>query len=210
MCIFGGGGGGAKELARQQQQQADEARADADKKAAALKTGKANIDNAFSMFNDDFFNNIAKSYTDYATPQLEDQYDLAKKNITYALARNGTTNSSIAGDEFGQLAKQYATNITGIQGAGQDYANKARSDVASNKNDVTNQLYATNDADSANTAALAASKALAAPVSFSPLGQLFTNIAAVAAQNKLASDATGGVGGGARLFGSNNPSYAVR
>ena len=210
MCIFNSGGGAAKELARQQQQQADEARADADKKAAALTAGKANIDNAFSSFNDDFFNNIAKSYTDYAMPQLEDQYGLAKKNITYALARNGTTNSSIAGDEFGQLAKQYATNKTGIEGAGMDYANKARSDVASNKNDVTNQLYATNDADSANTAALAAAKSLAAPVSFSPLGQLFTNIAAVAAQNKLASDATGGVGGGARLFGSNNPSYAVR
>jgi hypothetical protein len=209
MCFFGGGSGGAKAQAAQQQQQADEARADADKNAAALTTGKANIDSAFSGFDDNFFNGLAKNYTDYATPQLEGQYGLAKKNITYALARNGTTRSSIAGDEFGQLAKQYATNQTGIAGTGASYASKARSDVQSNKADVTNQLFASNEADSANVAALSAAKSLATPPSFSPLGNLFTNISAVAAQNKLASDASGGYGGGARLYNTGTSAYGV-
>lgn len=210
MCIFGSGNAN-KQIADQQAQQAAEARTDANTKAAALTTGKANIDQAFSGFDDNYFNGISQKYMDYAQPQLDDQYAQSKKNITYALARNGTTNSSIAGDEFGQLSKQYATNQTGISGTASDYASKARADVQSNKTDVTNQLFSSNDADAANTAALSAAKSLAVPTSFSPLGQLFTNVSAVAAQNKLASTGYPSSAGGAQLFsgGSTSPSYAV-
>lgn len=221
MCIFPSDGG-AKALAAQQQQQADqaaaqaktqadEARSDADARTAAVNTGKQNIDSAFSGFNDDYFNQVSNAYKNYAQPQLDDQYTAAKKNITYALARNGTTNSSIAGDEFGQLAKQYATNESGIAGTADDYANNQRQTVASNKNDVTNQLISSGDADAANTAAISAAKSIAIPASFSPLGNLFTNVSALAAQNKLASDANSIPAGsvGARLFGSSSPSYYV-
>lgn len=219
MCIFGGGDGGAKALAAQQQQQADQARADATAREARINTGKANIDQAFSGFGDDFFNTLSKNYLDYAQPQLEDQYTQAKKNITYALARGGNTHSSAAGDQFGQLAKQYSTNQTGISGTAADYANQARRDVAADKSDVTNQLVATGDADAANAAALSAAKSLAVPISFSPLGSLFSNVSALAAQSKLAADATipgygggvGGTGAGARLYGASGPgSYTVR
>ena len=192
------------------QQQADQTKADADARAASIATGKQSIDDAFSGFDDNFFNGVSKAYTDYAQPQLDDQYDQAKKNITYALARNGTINSSIAGDEFGTLAKQYATNQTGIQATGDNYANSERQSLAADKNDVTNQLVSSGDASGASTAALSSAKVLAQPPSFSPLGTLFTNVSAVAAQNKLASDANGvGYGStGARLFGATTPSGA--
>lgn len=193
------------------QTQADQTKSDADARAAAIATGKQNIDSAFGGFNDDFFNGLAKNYTDYAQPQLDDQYTQAKKNITYALARNGTTNSSIAGDEFGTLAKQYATNETGVAGTGANYANSARQSVAADKNDVTNQLIQSGDADAANISALSAAKVLAVPPTFSPLGTLFTNVSAVAAQNKLASDSNLSPGSvaGARLFGASSPSSYV-
>lgn len=225
MCIFGGGDGGAKALAQQQQQQADaqtallnkqadEARADSDARTARISQGKQDINSAFSGFNDDYFNQLSKSYIDYAKPQLDDQYDQAKKNITYALARKGTLNSSIAGDQTALLDKQYATNETGLQGTAADYANSAQRDVIANKNDVTNQLVSTGDADTARTAALSAAKAVAAPPSFSPLSNLFTNVSALAAQNKLASDANSYGSSsqiGARLFGSGSSpgSYSV-
>lgn len=209
MCIFGGDGG-SKALARQQQQQADEARADATARAGRIQTGNANIDQTFGQFNDDYFNKLSKSYLDYAQPQLDDQYTNAKKYITYALARNGTTHSSIAGDEFGDLAKQYATNETGLNSTAADYANRARADVAANKSSVIGQLNASGDADAATTAALSASRVLAAPPSFSPLSALFTNVSALAAQNKLASDSNPATSSGARLYGAPSTSYGVR
>jgi len=202
MCIMGDGGAGA--IAAKQQQQADQARADANKRAADIQTGQANIDNAFSAFDDNYFNGISKKYLDYAQPQLDDQYDYAKKNLTYALARNGTTHSSIAGDEFGQLAKQYATNQTGINSNASDVANNLRSQVNSQKASVTNQLLNSADADAASASALAAAKTISATPSFSPLGNLFTNVAALAAQNKLASDSTPSYATGAKLFGGNS------
>lgn len=211
MCIFGSGGGD-KALAAQQQRQADEARADQNTKAAALRTGNDNINNAFAGFDDNYFNNLSKSYLDFQKPQLDDQYDQQKKNITYSLARNGNLNSSVAGDEGAVLDKQYALNLTGLNSAAGDVANTARRSVQSNKNDVESQLNASYDSDAANTSALAAARTLAAPTSFSPLGNLFTNVSAVAAQSKLASDGASGYGSpGARLFGgsSSSPSYGV-
>lgn len=202
MCIFGGGNSGAKQLAAQQQQQADQARADTNRKNAALQTGMGNIDAAFQGFDDNYFNNLAKNYEDYAKPQLQDQYDQQKKNLIYALARKGNLNSTVAGDQQALLDQQNARNLTGIESTGMDYAAQARRDVQAARNDVTGQLNSSYDADAANTAAMAAAKSLAVPVSFSPLGNLFTNVSALAAQNKLATDA-----GPAN---SNNPSYGAR
>ena len=187
MCIFGGGGG-ARAAEVQQQKQADEASADAAQKATALREGNANIDKAFSGFDDNYFNGLQRNYTDYAMPELQDQYDQSRKNIVYSLARKGNLNSTVAGDQYGLLDKELAKNMVGIEGAGADYANQARRDVQANKQDVIGQLNTTYDAASANDMALSASKALAVPKSVSPLGQLFTNVSALAAQSKLASD----------------------
>jgi hypothetical protein len=214
MCIFGGGNSGAKALAAQQQQQADQARADTTRKNAALETGMGNIKSAFGGFDDTYFQNLAKNYEDYAKPQLDDQYAEQKKNLTYALARHGNLNSSVAGDQTALLDKQYSTGLTGVEGAGADYANQARRDVQAARNDVTGQLNSSYDADAATSAATAAARSLAVPVSFSPLGNLFTNVSALAAQNAIASDASPANGNnpssGARLFSSRyRSSYGV-
>ncbi len=214
MCIFGGGGG-ARAAEKLQQQQADEATADAQKKANALQVGMGNINTAFSGFDDNYFSGLAKNYTDYAMPQLQDQYDLAKKDITYSLARKGDLASTTAGDQQALLDKQNARNIVGVEGAGADVANQARRDVQANKQDVISQLNTTYDAGSANDMALSAAKSLAVPKSFSPIGQLFTNVSALAAQSKLASDgSTPGVypyGGntGAQIYGGGSASTLV-
>lgn len=208
MCIFGGGGGASKDLARQQQQQADEARADQQRKSAALRTGMGNIDNAFAGFNDDYFAKLSQNYRDYAKPQLDDQYGEAKKNIVYSLARKGNLNSTVNGDQMALLDRQYANNETGLEGAASDVANSARRDVQSNKDAVIAQLNTSYDSDAATTEALARAKAVATPISFSPLGQLFTNVSAIAAQNKIAQDSNP-ANYGARLFGGNRNGYGV-
>lgn len=213
MCfnIFGGGGGGAaRQSEKIAQQQADQAQADAAAKAEKLRTGMANIDNAFAPFDDTYFAGLAKNYTDYAMPQLQDQYDQAKKDITFALARKGNLNSTTAGDQYALLDRENALNTTNIYSTAQDYANQARSDVASNKSAVQSQLGSTYDADAANSDALERARVLTAPKGFSPLGQMFTNISALAAQSKLASDANPyNATYGAKSYNTGSNSYSV-
>jgi hypothetical protein len=202
MCIFGGGGG-ARAAEKLQQTQANEVRSDADEKAGKLREGNAAIDNAFSGFNDDYFSKLQRDYTDYAMPQYQDQYNDAKNNIVFSLARHGNINSTVAGDQYADLDKEAAKAMVGIQGTGADIANSARRDVQADKQDVIGQLNTSYDVGSATDSALSAAKALAVPKSFSPLGQLFTNISAVAAQNKLASTGNPELYGnyGARNYG---------
>ena len=211
MCFGGSSSGVQKQLAQMQLQQSQQATQDAATKASALTAGMSNINNAFGGFNDDYFNNLAKNYTDYATPQLQDQYDLSKKNITYALARGGNLNSSVAGDQQALLDKENATNLEDIAGTAQDYANTARQNVQSQKQNVVSQLDASYDPDAANTEALSSAKSLAVPVSFSPLGNMFSDIAAAAAQNKLATTVYpyGGPMGAALTPSSASSSYGV-
>lgn len=227
MCIFGGNPQSGNQAAVEQQtkqierqtqileQQANDTRKDAEERDARIAAGKQSIDEAFGSFNDGFFDQLSSSYINYAQPQLDDQYAQARKDITYALARKGNTRSSVAGDQFAELDKQYATNQTQIRGTGADYAARARQNVYADKNDVTNQLISTGDADTARTSALSAAKVLAVPPSFSPLGTLFTNISALAAQKKLSSDANPEAADsiGAKLFGGSSGAssgYVVR
>src|SRR6478736_3044441 len=52
-------------------------------------------------FGDDFFNDRREAYMNYATPQLEDQYGDAQKQLTFALARGGLLDSSVRGEKAG-------------------------------------------------------------------------------------------------------------
>ncbi len=228
MCIFGNPNKGVQAAADQQsaqvekqtafmEKQAADTRADAEARDARIARGKGEIDSAFSSFNDDFFNQLSDNYVKYAQPQLNDQYEDAKRDITYSLARKSNTNSSVAGDLFSRLDKQKATNETQIRSTGADYATRARQNTFADKNDVVNQLISTGDDEAARTSAFSAQKVLAIPPTFSPLTGLFTNVSALAAQKKLASDATPTSGAdtiGARLFNgtgiaSATPSYRV-
>jgi len=188
--IFGGNSGGASRTAeRAAQGQANDLRTDTDRRAVALRQGMADINTSFGGFDDSYFRKLQQDYTDYNMPQLRDQYDDAKSNILFSLARKGNLASTTAGDQYGKLDRQNAVNVAGIEGAGKDYANQARTVIQGNKQDAIGQLYGTYDADAANSVALSNSKSMAVPKpTFSPLGQMFQNISAVAAQNKIASE----------------------
>ena len=165
MCTGGGGGDGG----------AAQARADEAARQARIKEGSANIDKSFGGFNDAFYNQRAKAYTDYANPQLADQYARTQQNLTYNLARQGLTASSEASRNAGELQRQYNDNRALIASRGLDAANEARQQVEQNRSELISQLNATGDPAAAASAALARAGTLSQQQSFSPLGQLFAN-----------------------------------
>ena len=165
MCTGGGGGDGG----------AGQARADEAARQARIKEGSANIDKSFGGFNDAFYNQRAKAYTDYANPQLADQYARTQQNLTYNLARQGLTASSEAARNAGELQRQYNDNRAQIAARGIDTANEARGQVEQNRSELLAQLNATSDPAAAAASAVNRAGILSQQSSFSPLGQLFAN-----------------------------------
>ncbi|CAB4135530.1 hypothetical protein UFOVP291_35 [uncultured Caudovirales phage] len=165
MCTGGGGGDGG----------AAQARADEAARQARIKEGSANIDKNFGGFNEAFYNQRAKAYTDYANPQLADQYAQTQRNLTYNLARQGLTASSEAARNAGELQRQYNDNRAQIAAQGLDAANQARGQVEQNRSELLAQLNATSDPAAAAASAVNRAGILSQQSSFSPLGQLFAN-----------------------------------
>lgn len=196
MC--GGGGGGGDGGARER----EEAR------QAAIRAGMGRIDDTFKQFDDDFFNKRTTAYTEYALPQLDEQKAQALEALTYALARGPGVNSSVGADKMADLEKQYIRQKQAIEGQGIQYANDARGDVERNRSDLVSQLTASADPTAAGNAAMARAQMLQAMPNFTPLGQLFTDIAGTIgsyAEGNRARQAVQGVS----LYGNRGGSRVV-
>jgi hypothetical protein len=178
---FGGDGGAAAAAQRQSQvaaQQAAQQAADEQARQDRIKQGQGSIDSAFSGFDQNFYDNRAKAYEDYANPQLDDKFQQSRRDLMYALARNNILDSSEAARATGQLEKDYNTQKQSIVDTGQGYANQARSQVESNRTDLVNELTSSADPNTVASQAQSRAGAVSANPTFSPLGAMFQNLAA--------------------------------
>ena len=125
-----------------------------------------------------FYDARRQSYIDYATPQLEDQFKDASRDLLLALTRSGLQNSSARARRFGDLQKQYDTNARTIANKALDFENRARSSVESAKSDLYSQNQ--NLADPAMVAQNAMNRAttLTQMPSYNPLLALFEGVTA--------------------------------
>jgi hypothetical protein len=130
-------------------------------------------DRVNGQFDDGFYTGRRQAYLDYATPQLNDQYAEAQKQLTFALDRSGMLDSSVRAQKEAELEKLYDTNRRAVADQGLTYENQARTNVEDARAGLVQTLNATGDAEGAASAAIARSKALSAADSYSPLGQLF-------------------------------------
>lgn len=165
---MGGGGKGGSGAA-------DAARAEEAARQASIREGTNKINTLFdSQFTDDFYNRRQQAYLDYATPQLQDQFDKARQALTYALDRAGTADSSIRASREAELQKLYDTNTRSLADTALNYGNEARNNVESARSSLISQLNASADQNGAINSATARAAALSAPQGYSPLGQMFS------------------------------------
>jgi hypothetical protein len=165
MCL----GGGSSSLNDEYEQQ----RAEEAARQARIKSGMENINNAFAGYDDAFYNERATDYMNYATPEIEDQYVDAMKDLTRALARSGNLNSSLAAQRRADLLEKRNKAEVDAARRGQGYANDTRAALANVKSNLIQQNNAL--ADPTLIAAMAANQSQAASAlpDYSPIGQLF-------------------------------------
>ena len=136
-------------------------------------------------FDDAFYNKYKQNVLDYYMPQVDKQYSDAKKQATYGLARSGNLLSSAANDLTADLSKQNDVNIAGVRNQADTAAGDLRSQVNTERQKATSQLYATEDPEVAANQALASVRdiSLSQP-NMSPLSALF-NVATIGGANVL-------------------------
>jgi len=179
MC-FGGGGDSflQEEYARQ--------RAEEEARQGRITAGKAAIDSAMAGYDDDFYASQAQNYMDYATPQIEDQYTDAMKSLTRALARNGTSQSSMAAERRADLKTKLNNAQVDAARQGEAFANDTRTALAGVKNNLIAQNQSL--ADPTLIASMAANQSNAASQlpSYNPVAQIFADATSgLATQSQL-------------------------
>lgn len=126
----------------------------------------------------DFLAQRKQAMSDFYMPQIAQKADKAKEGLTFALARAGLLNSTVAGKRQAELGEQMALEKGSILSKiASDVAN-TKSRINQSRNAVESGLRASGDASSA------ASQALSSAVTFreeqpelSPLGNLFAGLA---------------------------------
>lgn len=171
MC-GGGGGGGEDPVKYQREQEAARQR--------RIEQGKDQLNAIFAELEGGgdrapIWNQQQEAYMDYAMPQVEDQYRDASGDLTYALARQGQSQSSLAGDRRAKLRRDYNLRQQEVADKARGYANQAKQNIADQKASLLQMLTTTADPGAAATAARSAVSAMRDTPSFSPIGPLFQN-----------------------------------
>lgn len=138
----------------------------------------------FSGYNDNFFNQRAQAYEDYALPQLGQQYQQTKNALQFNLSNRGLLGGSVANQENSDLNLSLGQQKQGIADQGQAQAQQLRSDVQNSKLQAISQLYQTASPAQAQSSALADASRLSAPSSFAPLANGFANLVNQYAMNQ--------------------------
>lgn len=205
--LFGISSDGAANAANNQQAQITAQQQAHD---SAVAAGKSNIDTAFSSFTPDYFKGIQSSYTKAYEPQLDDQYGIARDQLTAALAGNDTLGSTAGANSTAMLQKQYNTSQSDIASKGQDAANTAQANVNNEKTNLYNMNSSAADPLAAQTSAQAATGALVSPQSYPSLGNVFgAALSPIASATKTAAGSpyypnpNAGIGFGSAPIGGN-------
>jgi len=146
------------------------------KRQAKVDAGLAAIEEVFSQYDQDFYDETSDAYLDYYTPQLEDQYKDGLRELQFALARGGRFNSSTEVDKKGGAAEDLEFQRQELMGNATKAADQTEQSVLDAKERMIklNEVNANPDL----AASLSASQAgvLNQPPKYDPLVDVFADI----------------------------------
>lgn len=170
MCLGGGGDGGAGAT----QRRIEELEAE---RQARIKEGAALINSQFdSKFNDQFYGDFQKSFLDFFTPQLDDQFNAARGDVISALTNRGNLKSSAGIRMLQDVEKKNATERNLLANRAQDEASNLRSGVENERANLFSLNESSADPERLAPLVTSSATALTAPQAFTPLEGVFASV----------------------------------
>lgn len=207
MC---GGGGGSDAAAQASQQQMEfltsqQAKADAKEaqRQADITSGTNKINEAYSGFTPDYYAKIASDYFGgYAKPQIDVAQQRDLRQSKFGFARNGTSNSSAAAREIGDIQSIYGQAATDAANRGQQMSQDRQTQVANSRTNALQQLQSSEQPLSTAANAVQTSQAYTVSPAAMAITDLITNAANAVNRSYMTSGYTGGGSGGGGFFGN--------
>lgn len=185
MFDFLTGGDAAKDAKKA----ARRAEAAAEERKKNIATGTSQVRTAFNnTYTDAFYEKLRSALLDYYMPQVETQYQDAQNQTLYGLDRRGLRESSVRGDAFGKLQTRYNTAKQDVVRRGETLVGQRKGDVGRALESSIMQINAAEDPISAAAIGAQNAKINTYQADYSPMGQVFTDLSSVFAQQRQLED----------------------
>lgn len=147
------------------------------KRQAAITQGTGDINQQFSGFNPQFYQQRSQAYQDYALPQLSQQYQQNRDQVGYNLANRGLLKSGAAGKEWSDLARTNSQAQQGIADSGIAQAQALQRQVEDSKSQQLALLNQSADPAQARQGAISTAASFQQPSVFAPIANEFQGLA---------------------------------
>lgn len=148
------------------------------KRQADIKAGNVKIDEAFSQYDPNYYNQFKTTYTGNYNPEIDKQYESATGKMTAALAGRGMLDSSLAANKYGEAQTTRNDARSRVANDAEVAAGDLKGKVAARKSDLYSLNQAAADPEGISAQAVGAATALTAPPAYSQLGQVFADVLA--------------------------------
>jgi len=130
----------------------------------------------FKGYQPEFYQAREKAYTDFALPQLADQYQSARDNTLFGLSNVGLTGSTVDDKAKYKLEKAMNTGRQGIADESINQGNQLRNAIEQSRQQAIQQLYQTGDPTQALKTAINTSSIAERPSGFASLANGFGDV----------------------------------
>jgi hypothetical protein len=154
-----------------------------------INAGMQNINATFAPFNDAFFDKRRQEMLNFYQPQIDQQFNDAQKQLVYALARSGGSQSSAAAQQRAALEQKAMTARQNIVSQADSSTQDMRNQIESARAGLVALLNSSGDAATTADQARSRVAALSTPQTYGALPDLFGTAAGIAGQQKGLEDA---------------------
>ena len=155
---------------------ADEARSAEKERQKRVAQGRTNIDQVFDQYDQPFYQQRAQKYEDFARPQMQDQYNTALKDLTFALSRSGRLNSSTGARRKAKAQEAFNLQEQQVSAKGQEFANQLERSMNASRQEMHTQNLAAANPELAASLSAARARADQQVPAFSPLVDAFSHL----------------------------------
>jgi hypothetical protein len=140
---------------------------------ARIMQGRETIGKNFGQFDDSFFGGLADAYKEFYNPQLQTNYERARRDLALRMPTTGSAYTQ----KIAEMEKDFLAEQARISGAAESTAAQRRADISQSRSALEQQLEAGAGVDTIGSSAAAQASQAALPMQFSPLADIFQKYA---------------------------------